>query len=399
GLAVLSVVGCGLAVDTGQDVCFDAAHEIACPELAESFHGQDAQHSGNQPSYTLGADGLTVFDHVTTLTWTRSPDWNGDGAIDASDKFSFTAALTHADTLNAQAYGGFDDWRLPTIKELYSIILFSGIDPSGWSGTDTSSLVPFIDTTYFDFEYGDTSAGERIIDAQYWSSTEYVSTTMNGDETVFGVNFADGRIKGYGTVDPQSGGDKTEFVRFVRGGMAYGVNRFIDIGDGTIGDVSTHLTWEQADSGTSMNWAVALAYCEGLSLGGSDGWRLPNAKELQTIVDYTRSPATTGSAAIDPLFESTAIIDEGGQTNYPSYWTSTTHENWSTSPGASAVYIAFGEALGWMQGPSGAYALLDVHGAGAQRSDPKAGDPADWPLGNGPQGDVVRIYNYVRCVR
>jgi hypothetical protein len=42
---------------------------------------------------------------------------------------------------------------------------------------------------------------------------------------------------------------------------------------------------------------------------------------------------------------------------------------------------------------------VDVHGAGAQRSDPKSGDPADWPTGNGPQGDAVRIYNYVRLVR
>ena len=45
------------------------------------------------------------------------------------------------------------------------------------------------------------------------------------------------------------------------------------------------------------------------------------------------------------------------------------------------------------------YTLLDVHGAGAQRSDPKAGDPADYPVGHGPQGDVIRIFNYVRCVR
>jgi hypothetical protein len=42
---------------------------------------------------------------------------------------------------------------------------------------------------------------------------------------------------------------------------------------------------------------------------------------------------------------------------------------------------------------------MNVHGAGAQRSDPKSGDPANWPYGHGPQGDEVRIYNYVRCVR
>jgi len=54
-----------------------------------------------------------------------------------------------------------------------------------------------------------------------------------------------------------------------------------------------------------------------------------------------------------------------------------------------------------MQQPpnSGNYVLQDVHGAGAQRSDPKEGNPNDYPHGRGPQGDVIRIYNYVRCVR
>jgi hypothetical protein len=47
----------------------------------------------------------------------------------------------------------------------------------------------------------------------------------------------------------------------------------------------------------------------------------------------------------------------------------------------------------------GSYRLADVHGAGAQRSDPKSGNPAMFPHGRGPQGDVIRIYNFVRCVR
>ncbi len=42
---------------------------------------------------------------------------------------------------------------------------------------------------------------------------------------------------------------------------------------------------------------------------------------------------------------------------------------------------------------------MDVHGAGAQRSDPKAGVPANEKDGFGPQGDARRSYNYVRCVR
>jgi hypothetical protein len=372
-------------VDTGQAICYDNSSAIACPARSEDFHGQDAQYDGVQPSYRDNGDG-TVTDLNTGLMWQKTP----------GEKVIYADAVAGAGRFRL---AGYEDWRLPTIKELYSLIDFSGIDPSGWNGS-TSSLVPFIDTTYFDFEYGDTSASERLIDGQYWSSTEYVATTMGGDATTFGVNFADGRIKGYGRTDPR-GGQMKQFVRYVRGNTTYGVNDFVDNGDRTVTDLATGLMWMKTDSGRGMSWEDALEYAENLESAGFNDWRLPNAKELQSIVDYGRSPSTSGAAAIDPIFNVDSITDERGETNYPFYWTSTTHANWTQSPGAMAVYIAFGGALGYMQMPanSGNYRLLDVHGAGAQRSDPKTGDPADWPHGNGPQGDVVRIYNYVRTVR
>ncbi len=59
-----------------------------------------------------------------------------------------------------------------------------------------------------------------------------------------------------------------------------------------------------------------------------------------------------------------------------------------------AMYLSFGEAQGKMNGR-----LMDVHGAGAQRSDPKSGDESDYPQYHGPQGDVQYVYNYARCVR
>jgi hypothetical protein len=67
---------------------------------------------------------------------------------------------------------------------------------------------------------------------------------------------------------------------------------------------------------------------------------------------------------------------------------------------ARAAYVSFGEAQGYLQmGNSANYRLMDVHGAGAQRSDLKAGDPANFEMGMGPQGDIQIIYNYARCVR
>jgi hypothetical protein len=374
-------------VGTDQGTWYDSRDVIAAPAAGAAFHGQNADYPGTSPSYRDNGDG-TVTDLVTGLMWSQSPDTDGDGRIEATDKLTYAEAVSYTASYRA---GGHSDWRLPTIKELYSLILFSGVDPSGYEGTSTASMVPFIDTDFFDFAYGDTDAGERIIDAQYASSTEYVDRTGGGDETLFGVNFADGRIKGYGL--SLFGRDKTFFVLYVRGNPAYGINDFVDNGDGTITDQATGLMWMASDSGEGLNWQEALAYAESYEHAGYNDWRLPDVKELQSILDYTRSPGTTGTAAIDPLFASSVITNEAGEPDAPSYWSSTTHVNWSQVEGGYAAYVSFGRAMGYMNG------WVDVHGAGAQRSDPKAGDPTDYPTGHGPQGDAIRIYNFVRLVR
>ena len=86
--------------------------------------------------------------------------------------------------------------------------------------------------------------------------------------------------------------------------------------------------WAQADSGSGMNWQSALAWVEAKNAAnylGHNDWRLPNVKELQSLVDYTRSPDTTGSAAISPFFNATAITNEAGQATTPATGPATTH--------------------------------------------------------------------------
>jgi len=365
-------------VDTSQGKCYDNNAEIPCSQ--NNFTGQDAQYTGNAPHYQDNGDG-TMTDLVTGLMWQQDP-----GA-----KMTYAQAVAGADSFSL---AGYDDWRLPTIKELYSLILFDGTDVAACPKGNTCSSIPFIDTRYFKFSYGSASAGERTIDSQWATSTKYVSTTMNGNATMFGVNFADGRIKGYPT-DPMRGQSqgKLFYVIYVRGNPNYGKNILSDNGNGTITDSATSLTWMQADSAKGMDWQTALNYCENLDYAGSNDWRLPNIKELQSIVDYTRSPATSNSAAIDPLFSVTSITDEAGQNDYPFYWSSTTHAD-SQGRDGFANYVAFGRALGYMNNT-----WMDVHGAGAQRSDPKSGNASDHPIGKGPQGDSIRIQNYARCVR
>lgn len=378
-------------VGTHQSKYYNNENEISAPKQGEPFFGQDAQYSANQPSYTDNGDG-TVTDNVTGLMWQKSPDTNADGKLDAKDKKTYKQAVDGAASFNLN---GYTDWRLPTIKEQYSLIIFSGVDPSGYEGKTTAGLIPFIDTNYFDFGYGKEEDHERIIDSQYASSTKYVDDKMKGPELLFGVNFADGRIKGYGLKMPFGPRpDKTFFVTYVRGNTSYGKNDFKDNKDGTISDKATGLMWMQKDNQKAINWEDALSYAENTEFAGHSDWRLPNVKELQSIVDYTRSPSTTNSAAIDPLFNSTPIKNEAGQSDYPFYWSSTTHSNWTNKAGDAAAYVSFGRAMGNMDG-----GWNDVHGAGAQRSDPKTGNPEEFKDGRGPQGDAIRIFNYVRLVR
>ncbi len=352
-------------VGTSQTRSWDGTGNIITPILGEAFFGQDAQFTHTAPVYTKSSDGLTVKDEVTGLTWQKSQD---------SGTYYWAASQTVADNLNTQKYGGFRDWRLPTIKELYSL----------WNA---SNCWPWIDTNYFDITY---SSEQELSHAIFWSSDKYTGVMGNvsgetpGAELTFGVNFGTGHIKSYSI----SVGPKHQ-VRCVRGNLAYGVNLFQNNNDGTISDLATSLMWPKADNGSGMDWEHALAYAQTQNKAnflGHNDWRLPNTKELQSLVDYTRSPGATNPAnvgpAINAMFSCTAILNDGGKADYPYYWTSTSAISNPTGTYNNAWYVAFGRA----ENGSGE----DLHGAGALRFDKKT-------VGTG-EGEE-RVLNYVRLVR
>jgi len=423
-ISVMTNMTATMIVDSMQANCYNTNGVITAPTSGQPYYGQDAQLYGNQSSYTLSADAKTVHDNNTGLTWMRGPNLTLTSPV-KTDKMTYADATNWPATVNATNYGGFNDWRLPTLKEMYSIFECSGGDPSSYSGSDTSVLTPFIDTNYFNFAYGQTSASERIIDSQYATTTTFIlNPSGTGYEKDFGVNFADGRIKGYDLVMPD-GSAKTFFVQLVRGATCYGVNSFTNNGDGTVTDRSTGLMWSQTDNSSGVLWSNALAWVQTKNVAsylGHNDWRLPNVKELQSIVDYSNAPDYNGLPAIDTnYFTCSVITNEAGQRDFPYYWTGTTHGSYTTNNtgGSEADYIPFGRALGYVTASVGVAAGYptniweDVHGAGAQRSDPKV--PPPYAYANvykvtnngviytgysfGPQGDAIRGYNYVRLVR
>jgi len=84
---------------------------------------------------------------------------------------------------------------------------------------------------------------------------------------------------------------------------------------GVVADSATGLAWQDdySDNGGEIkkaSWQDALVYCEELSLGGKNDWRLPNIRELKSIVDDTKY-----SPAINSVFTNVT-------SNY--YWSATT---------------------------------------------------------------------------
>ncbi len=102
----------------------------------------------------------TITDHLTDLTWQKAP---------FSDSLSWEQSLTYADTLTT---AGFNDWRLPNIKELQSL-------------NDEMRINPSINSTYFNV----TNVNK------YWSSTTLPNQTAKAWylNTQFGITTYDNK--------------------------------------------------------------------------------------------------------------------------------------------------------------------------------------------------------------
>jgi hypothetical protein len=233
-------------------------------------------------SYTVSPDGLTVTDNVTGLTWQRcSAGLSGANcSVGAAVSQTWTNATTFCDGLDL---ADRTDWRLPSEYDLQGIVHYGRYEPS-------------IDTAAF--------PGENSY--PYWSS----STCAHFTGKAWGVHFADGEIYDYGKTG-------SNYVRCVRGESI--ARSFTDNLDGTVTDNATGLMWQQVDDNVLRNWEASLAYCEALDLGGHMDWRLPDVKELRSLVDNTRYNPTIDTA----LFSGTKAY----------YY-------WSSSTGAEYTYFA-----------------------------------------------------------
>ena len=138
-LALLPLAGINaecpyVIVGTGQTKCYDSRNEILPPKPGQPFYGHDAQYRNPEPSYTLSADGLTVHDNTdgtitdraTGLIWAKADSGKG---------MNWQDALAWVQGRNAEKYLGHDDWRMPSVKELQSIVVRDNTGTARLSGS------------------------------------------------------------------------------------------------------------------------------------------------------------------------------------------------------------------------------------------------------------------------
>ncbi len=251
--------------------------------------GEDSDYSINPQSFTDNGNGTTT-DNVTGLMWQKA---------DGGEMTLANALLYPTTNLNASNFAGYNDWRMPTVHELLSIL-----------NQDRSN--PALDTNYF------TSPG---VTAGTWNQVYWWSK----DQLLNGTN--QWCANAGGGVGPKplhetisAGGTLNYRVRAVRGVPAPTTPRlhYVNNGNGTVTDIDTGLTWQQSEINAAIDWTNALNYAESLVLAGFQDWRLPNIKELESLNDETR-----GSPSTDTNFFPGAKSAR--------YWSSTTQNNAQTN--------------------------------------------------------------------
>jgi len=272
------IFSAALATKTGQFRSYDSSGNI----VSDGSLKDDAYYQmGVAHNYSRKGD--VVRDHGTGLSWQ-------DNEIVSISSYDIEE-YCHNLSLNGL------NWRVPSIFELTTLV-------------DYSRSLPAIDEDIFKHTHGYRHAGDS------WRGYHVHGGLYKA------VYFTIGDIDGY----------DAGYLRCVSGEKLKPSEFERDDSKEIVTDITTGLQWQDnMDAKTvELKWEEAIDYCENLTLGGFYDWRLPNIKELQSMVDYTRSPALDTS-----VFQ---------YYNIAYMWSSTTYVNnhqgaWILWPGSGQIYL------------------------------------------------------------
>ena len=255
---------------TGLHDCFDNNKKIDCPVSGEDFYGQDAQYAeaGMCAWHDFAVNSEfpeepTVLNRNTGLEWTQN-----------FFQESWEEAIDYCENLT---YAGKSDWRLPTMREIFSIHNERG-------ATDFTTL----HSIYFPKLYTSTA---------FWASDSCLSDSdyawASGAAGYGGITYKGYKTHKYGFLCVR--GEKFPAPVFEVSTLN---------GDEVVTDPVTGLVW-QKDYVFKGDWKQALNYCESLVYAGYSDWRLPNRNEILSLIDYGKyNPASDFSDIIGENIDS-----------------------------------------------------------------------------------------------
>lgn len=247
-------------------------------------------------------DSLVVLYETYELIWQR---YVPTGMIECGgdDLCTQQEAADYCQALADQVFAGISDWRLPNVRELYTL-------------TDKDAADPAIDLLLFP----DTPE-----DIHFWTSTNDAPSVT----TYWYERFDEGAVQ---TSDSSS----EKSAKCVSGEspilplISPPNSEFIVSNPDVVFHSVTSLYWQrylpeeyQGCDAAGCTWENAENYCFWLSTqnyGGYNDWRLPTTFELQGIVDYGLTsipsidldafPDTPGEAfwCVEPLYDFTGVF-------------------------------------------------------------------------------------------
>lgn len=210
--------------------------------------GEDNDFNINAPFYLNHGNG-TATDTITGLMWQL-----GDGG-----EMTVENAAVYCDTLTL---GGHSGWRLPNVHEAVSILNHQNANPA-------------LDITVF------AKTG-----AEYWWTSD---KQVNDVAKVWCTNAGGGAGNHLKTESISAGGTKKFHVRAVRDiTTPVSVEHFSIASPSTVIDNLTGLMWRRQFLSDTLTWESALTHADTAATAGFTDWRLPNIKEIQSIMDVSR---------------------------------------------------------------------------------------------------------------
>jgi hypothetical protein len=316
--------------------------------------------------YRDNGDG-TITDLNTGLMWEKKCAacgdlhdlqgryrWSGDGKAETIWDW-----LGRVNSEGEHGFAGHSDWRMPNVRELVSIVDYGALLPavgSEFRGERCAHACTDV-----------TEAGCSCTDdGEYWSSTTFADFPAHALVVYFGMGLVNDRVKtGLHYVRAVRAGGlpatgQTTSYRSATTGASGAMTAvpddgrlragrppaFRDNGDGTVTDLGTGLMWEKKcdgcgglhDAGLDLRWSgdgdptvwdwQARVNAEGRGgFAGHSDWRVPNVKELQSIVDYERfNPAVSRTFDGDRCGRGCTDLGKPqcSCTGMSAYWSSTT---------------------------------------------------------------------------